>query len=201
MLTVALTRVLQHLIAQNSWANDLLLPFASKSVQFKVSIAQQTLVVLENGQLAIAGETNFPDATITLSPTTLLRLLAKDEAAKRQVLMTGDVQLATAFAQVFSNIHWDIQDDLSRLIGDIPANQIVESSEKVVSSIEKTAVNAAEMVVEFLQEEKPLIAKKVAVENFNTEVDTLRADVARIEKKIDKLIKRAMLLNSLKTLS
>jgi len=199
MLTVALTRVLQHLIAQNSWANNLLLPFAGKSVQFKVSIAEQTLVVLENGQLAMAGETNLPDATISLSPTTLLRLLVKDEAANRQVSMTGDVQLAKAFAQVFSNMHWDIEDDLSRLIGDISANQLVESTQKVSSSIQKTAVNAAEMAAEFLQEEKPLIAKKIAVENFNTEVDTLRADVARFEKKIDKLIKRAMQLNSLKT--
>jgi len=201
MLKVALTRLLQHLIAQNNWAQELLLPFAGKSLQFKVSMFQQTLVVLDNGQLAISGETNLPDAVMTLSPTTILRLLAKDEAANRQVSITGDTQLASAFAQVFTHARWDVEDDLSRLIGDIPANQVVETTKKMVTSVQKTSVNAVEMATEFLQEEKPFIAKKIAVENFNAEVDTLRADVARFEKKLDKLIKRAQQLHSHKTFS
>ncbi len=201
MVKVALTRLLQHLIAQNSWAQDLLLPFAGKSLQFNVSVFQQTLVVLENGQLAMSGETNLPDAVMTMSPTTLLRLLTKDEAANRQVSITGDTQLASAFAKVFANAHWDVEDDLSRLIGDMPANQVVDSTQKMVDSFKKTSINAVEMVTEFLQEEKPLIAKKISVENFNAEVDTLRADVARFEKKLDKLIKRAQQPHSPKFLT
>jgi ubiquinone biosynthesis protein UbiJ len=43
------------------------------------------------------------------------------------------------------------------------------------------------MLSEYWQEQMPLIAKKQHVEEFNTEVDALRADVARFEKKLAKL--------------
>src|SRR6187402_2411451 len=100
------TRLLQHLLAQNSWASAILEPFAGKSVRLNFILTSTSLVILENGSLPVAGETNAPDATVTISPGTLLRLLAKDEAAKLQVGVEGDTHLATELAKVFSNIRW-----------------------------------------------------------------------------------------------
>ena len=44
------------------------------------------------------------------------------------------------------------------------------------------------MVSEYWQEEMPMIAKKRHVEEFVAQVDTLRADVERAEKRLDKLL-------------
>jgi len=189
MLKALSTRLLQHLISQNSWANNLLQPFAGKSIQINVSFISASLVILENGNLAIAGETNIPDATVTIPPSLLLRLLAKDEAANRQINIEGDTHLATELAKVFSNMRWDYEDDLSNLIGDIPANKIGTFARDAASTVKETSVNLAEMLSEYWQEELPLIAKKRHVEQFNAEVDTLGADVARFEKKLAKLTK------------
>lgn len=189
MLKALSTRLLQHLISQNSWASALLQPFAGKSVQLKVSFASASLVILENGNLAIAGETNVPDATVTISPSLLLRLLARDEAANRQISIEGDTHLAAELAKVFSNMRWDYEDDLSNLIGDIPANKIGTFARDTASSMKETSINLTEMLSEYWQEEMPLIAKKRNVEQFNAEVDNLRADVARFEKKLAKLSK------------
>ena len=46
------------------------------------------------------------------------------------------------------------------------------------------------MLFEYWQEEKPLIAKKRHVEQFNQDVDTLRADVDRMEKRLEKLAQK-----------
>jgi len=189
MLKALSTRLLQHLISQNSWVNNLLQPFAGKSIQINVSFISASLVILENGNLAIAGETNIPDATVTIPPSLLLRLLAKDEAANRQINIEGDTHLATELAKVFSNMRWDYEDDLSNLIGDIPANKIGTFARDAASTVKETSVNLAEMLSEYWQEELPLIAKKRHVEQFNAEVDTLGADVARFEKKLAKLTK------------
>ncbi len=189
MLKALSTRLLQHLISQNSWANNLLQPFAGKSIQINVSFISASLVILENGNLAIAGETNIPDATVTIPPSLLLRLLAKDEAANRQINIEGDTHLAAELAKVFSNMRWDYEDDLSNLIGDIPANQIGTFARDAAKTAKETSVNLAEMLSEYWQEEMPLIAKKRHVEQFNAEVDTLGADVARFEKKLAKLTK------------
>ena len=199
MLKALSTRLLQHLISQNSWASNLLLPFAGKSIQINVSFISTSLVILENGNLAIAGETNVPDATVTIPPSLLLRLLAKDEAANRQINIEGDTHLAAELAKVFSNTRWDYEDDLSNLIGDIPAIKIGTFVRDAANTVKETSVNLAEMLSEYWQEEMPLIAKKRHVEQFNAEVDMLGADVARFEKKLAKLTKniKANLDNSL----
>ena len=186
MLKAISTRILQHLITQNSWANTMLQPFAGKSAQFNISLINTTLVILENGSLAIAGETNTPDAIVTIPPSLLLRLIAKDESAKLKINIEGDTHLAAELAKVFTNMRWDYEDDLSKLIGDIPANKMSEFSRQTTKTIKDTTTNLAEMLSEYWQEETPMIAKKRHVEEFNAGVDNLRADVARFEKKLQK---------------
>ena len=189
MLKALSTRLLQHLISQNSWASNLLQPFAGKSIQINVSFISTSLVILENGNLAIAGETNIPDAVVIIPPSLLLRLLAKDDAANRQINIEGDTHLVAELAKVFSNMHWDYEDDLSNLIGDIPANKIGTFARDAANSVKETSINLVEMLSEYWQEEMPLIAKKRHLDQFNAEVDTLGADVARFEKKLAKLTK------------
>lgn len=191
MLKQLSTHVIQHLIAQNTWAASLLRPFASQSVQLDFVLFKTSLVVLENGNLAIAGVTSIPDATITIPPGLLLRLMAKDESAKLQIKVDGDTHLATALAKVLSQVRWDYEDDFSKLIGDIPANKIGEFARHTAGTVKGSASNLAGMLSEYWQEEKPMLAKKRHVEQFNAEVDTLRADVERLEKRLNKFAKSA----------
>lgn len=190
MLKQLSTRIIQHLLAQNKWAAPMLQPFASQSVQLNFVLFKTSLMILENGNLAIAGETNVPDATITITPSLLLRLMTKDESAKLQIKVEGDTHLATALAKVLSHVRWDYEDDLSKLTGDVSASKIGEFTRKSASTVKDTAINLAEMLSEYWQEEKPLLAKKRHIEKFNTEVDTLRADVERLEKRLNKLAKK-----------
>lgn len=189
MLKQLSTRLLQHLIAQNSWANALLHPYDGQSVRINIGLISPTVVILEDGSLAMAGDTNTPEATVTIPPSLLLRLLAKDESAKNQIQITGDTHLATELAKVFAHMRWDYEDDLSKIVGDIPAYKIADFGRSAVGSIKDTSTNLAEMLSEYWQEEMPVIAKKRHVAQFNSEVDTLRADVARFEKKLRKLEK------------
>ena len=181
------THVLQHLIAQNSWVNAILQPFVNQSIQINVTPVSANLVILEDGSLAVAGETNIPDATVTISPSLLLRLIAKDDAAKMQINIVGDTHLATELAKVFTLMRWDYEDDLSKLVGDVPALKIGQLARKTVQTVKETSINLVEMLSEYWQEENPMIAKRRHIETFNTQVDILRADVERIEKRLAKL--------------
>lgn len=183
------THVLQHLIAQNTWASGMLQPFAGKSVRITIAPISSEMVILEDGNLAMAGETNIPDAIINIAPSLLLRLLAKDEAAKLQIEMSGDTDLATALAKVFSHVRWDYEDDLSKLVGDVPANKIGMFARNAVQNLKENGFNVAGMLSEYWQEEKPMLAKKRHVDQFNKEVDSLRSDVERFEKRLQKLNK------------
>ena len=192
MLKALSTRFLQHLLTQNSWANAILQPYAGKAVQFDIASIKANIIILEDGGLAIAGETNIADATICISASLLLRLIAQDEAAKMQIVISGDTHLATEFAKVLSNMRWDYEDDLSKLVGDVSALKISQFGRDAATGIKRNSIQLAEMLSEYWQEEKPMIAKKRHVEKFNAEGDTLRADVARFEKRLTKLTQQQL---------
>lgn len=185
------TRFLQHLTNQNNWSREHLIGFAGKVIQFDAALMKTSLLILEDGSLAIAGETATPDATIHLHPSLALRLLAKDEAAKTQIRIDGDTHLATELSKVLQLMRWDIEEDLSHVVGDIAANKIGAASYKIIQEAKQQSIHLAEMLVEYWQEEKNVLAKKRHVEQFNTEVDTLRGDVALFEKRLEKLTRSA----------
>ena len=91
-------------------------------------------------------------------------------------------------SRVLQNISWDYEEDLSKLTGDAVAHKLGEWSRETIAGVKKQSVNVAEMVSEYWQEEMPMIAKKRHVEAFVSEVDTLRADIERTEKRLDKLL-------------
>jgi ubiquinone biosynthesis protein UbiJ len=193
MFKPIVTRFLQHLTNQNQWSRPYLVPFAGKVVQFNFVLIKANLQILEDGSLAIAaessGETAMPEATIHLPPSLALRMLAGDEAAKMQIKIEGDAHLATEFSKVLQNMRWDIEEDLSHFTGDIAASKIGSTSKKILHTAKQQTINAAEMLSEYWQEEKNILAKKRHVQAFNTEVDVLVSDVARFEKRLEKLSK------------
>lgn len=180
------TRLLNHLINQNSWAREQLQPFGGKAVRFNIPPVSATLTVLEDGGLAMAGESATPEAIVTIPFPVALRLLANDEAANTLIALEGDTELATVLAKVLHNISWEYEEDLSRLIGDAPAHQFAEFGRKATAEARKQAVNVAQMLAEYWQEEQPLIAKKRHVEKFVKEVDALRDDAERFAKRLEK---------------
>lgn len=187
MFNLLLTRLLNHLITQNQWARGELLPFSGKTVQFNMLPASASLMILEDGGLAMAGGTLNADASIHLSPSLALRLLAKDSDAMSQVRIEGDTELAKTLAKVLQNIKWDYEEDLSKVVGDISANKVSAFAKNTAHEAKQQAVNFAEMAAEYWQEENMLIAKKRHVEDFVQKVDVLRDDVERFEKRLTKL--------------
>lgn len=187
MFKPLLTRLLKHLIDQNGWAKAELLPFAGRAVQFAIPPASAAIIVLEDGGLALAGETITPEAIVRMAPTTALRILSGDEAAHRLIDIEGDVELGAALAQVMRGLRWEYEEDLSRIIGDAPAHELAAFGRNIATGIRRQSWNLAEMLSEYWQEEQPMLAKKRHVQRFIDEVDVLRDDAERLAKRIEKL--------------
>ncbi len=178
---------LQHITNQNNWSRQHLIAFTGKVVQFNIALIKTKVLILEDGSLGIATSHAEADATIHIPPSLALRLLAKDEAAKMLIKIKGDTHLASELGKILQHMRWDITEDLSKVVGDIPAEKIATISKKTLAATKKQAINITEMLTEFWQEEKPVLAKKWQVEQFNTDVDTLRSDFTRLEKRVTKL--------------
>ena len=187
MFKPLITRILNHLINQNEWARDQLQPFSGQSVKFVVPPVSMTLTVLEDGGLAAAGEAAIVSARVILPLPAAMRLLAGDANAETLATIEGDTELAAAMSRVLRNMSWEYEEDLSKLIGDIPAHQLSEFGRKTVSEVKKQSLNVAEMFAEYWQEEQPMIAKKRHIQQFMLDVESLRDATERLEKRLDKL--------------
>ncbi len=195
MFKPLITRFLQHLTNQNNWARPHLMAYAGQVIVFDFSVAKTALEILEDGSLSAAADTAVANATVYIPPSLAMRLLAKDDTAKSYIKIDGDTQLAAEVSKVLQLMRWDIEGDLSRVVGDIGAYKIGELTQQTLAEIKKQGVNAVEMVSEYWQEEKNILAKKRHVDQFNQDVDTLRNDVERLEKRLDKSLAQFKLID------
>jgi ubiquinone biosynthesis protein UbiJ len=148
------------------------------------------LTVLESGEVVPAAAHAAPDATVKLGPGLMLRLAARDESAWREISITGDTDLASAIHHVARNLRWDMEEDLSRVLGDIAAHRMAETGRAFQRWGAQAADNTARAFAEYWTEEQPLIAGARDLEQFGRAVDQLRDDAARLEKRIERLLNR-----------
>lgn len=178
---------LNHLLRQNTWAAEQLRPFAGKVVCISIPPLHNTLLLDGAGEFSTAAPESVADATIHLSPSAALRAMLQPEQASSLATLEGDMALASAVGKVLRGLRWDAEEDLSRLIGDIPAHHITQSTLRIKQEITRQAWSVAGMFSEYWLEEQPLIAKGRHLEAFGRDVDTLRADADRLAKRIEAL--------------
>ena len=187
MFDPAATGFINHLLRGAGWARDELKRFAGRTARFEVAPFACSLTVLENGEVAPAAADAVPAATVRLTPGLVLRLSARDESAWREVDIAGDTDFASAIHHLARNLRWDVEEDLSRVFGDIAAHRMAESGRTFRRWGEQALENTGRSFAEYWTEEQPLIAGARDIEDFNRAVDRLRDDVAHVEKRIEAL--------------
>jgi len=66
---------------------------------------------------------------------------AVTQGQKPRVRIEGDVQLAAEINWLIDNVRWDVQEDLSRLLGDAPAHMISQSARQLVTAVKQFMQN------------------------------------------------------------
>lgn len=189
MFDTLTARSLNHLLARNGWALARLTPFAGRCVRIECAPFLLTLSVRPDGGVDPAPE-SVPDVTLRFSPGIAMRLAARDDTAWKDVAVSGDTEFAEALNYVGRNLRWDAEEDLARVFGDIVAHRMVQTGATLRQWSGQAADNLARSFAEYWTEEDPLIAGAADVEKFNGDVDRLRDDLARLEKRLERLLDR-----------
>lgn len=180
---------INHLLRQNPWAIERLRHFAGRTVELGLNPVKACFVIEENGEFSPAVPDTIADAGITLTPLAALNLMARREVGASQIHLDGDTELAIEVAKVLQLLQWEYEEDLSRLIGDVPAHEMVRYGKQALAEGRRQAQNLARMFAEYWLEERPLIARKRDLERFTMEVGKLRDDAERLAKNMEKLEK------------
>ena len=183
-----------HLLRGENWARKRLQPCAGKTVRFCIPpFIDFSLVVQPSSEISAAAEATAIDATLTFVPGLLPRLLARDEDAYRKILISGDSDFAEELLYIGKNLHWDVEQDLSYVMGDILAYRVVQAGDSLVQWHTETIRNLSQTLAEYWTEEQPLLAKPTYVRKFICDVNALRENVEQLEKRVEKLSNRASL--------
>lgn len=178
---------LNHLLRGNAWALELLRPHAGKVIRFDGGPFPLNLLILDSGEIAAAAPGSLPVLTVTLTPGQLLRLAARDDSVRRDIRVEGDTALAAVLDQLWRHLRWDAEEDLARVFGDIAAHRMMLSLRRLGEWARAGGDNLARSFSEYWTEEQPVIAAAGDLRAFAAEVDALRDDVARLEKRIERL--------------
>jgi ubiquinone biosynthesis protein UbiJ len=189
MLDPAAAGFVNHLLRGAPWAREALRPFAGRAARFEVYPFALTFIVLDSGEVALAGPDAKPSVTARLTPGLALRLAARHDKAWGDVQITGDTDFAAVIHHLARELRWDIEEDLSRVFGDIAAHRMAETGRTLQRWGERALDNTGRSFSEYWTEEQPLIAGRLDLEDFIREVDHLRDDAARLEKRIENLFR------------
>lgn len=178
---------INRLLRANTWALEKLVPHAGKTALLRCPPFELRYTVLDTGEVSAAVRDTAPDVTIAVTPGALLRLAARDESAWNAAQVSGDVDFAAAIDYVRRNLEWDYEEDLSRVFGDVAAHRLGAAVRELDRWGRAAALNLGQAFAEYSVYERPLLASRRAVEEFNREVDEVRDHAARLEKRIELL--------------
>jgi len=180
--------ILDHLLSQNDWMQTKLIDHKGKVVVIEISGLKLILKIDEKGLLHSLYESEEFDCVIKLTVNDFINQLINKKNGN--ISIKGDLELANQVSQVLKKIEWDVEEDLSKYIGDIPATQATKVLKKIVTNSQKNISNITGALLEYWQEENKILTKKRHVEIFNSEVDKIVEDTERLEAKIKKIVEK-----------
>ncbi|MEY4762447.1 MAG: hypothetical protein RLZZ200_2303 [Pseudomonadota bacterium] len=196
MLTARIESLLNRQLADSPRATELVQQLAGHALRIDVTHLPWSWTLASDGHAlrlsrdASGGGNEAADATIRGTPLSLLAMLGREPQAvirRGDVQLEGDAELAARFQELGALLHPDIEEELSRLVGDIPAHQLGLAARAALGwlrgGLRTTVTNAAE----YLAHERRDLVPRAESAGFLHDVDRLREDVDRLEARVDAL--------------
>ena len=117
--------LLNHILIQEKEATSRLARQKGQVVLMQWSHFAMKMVATPAGLLDLAEPAALPDLTLVVtqeSPLAIAQAVLRGD--KPGVRIEGDVQLAAEVNWLVDHIRWDIEEDVSRILGDVPAHML-----------------------------------------------------------------------------
>ncbi|MDP8983864.1 MAG: hypothetical protein M3N97_02275 [Pseudomonadota bacterium] len=137
------------------------------------------------------------DASIAGSPFALLQLAGRGGANRPSsqtggAAVHGDAEIANSYRRLFALARPDVEEELSRVIGDLPARRLSLFAQRALAWARHVRRTAGENIAEYLQEESRDLVSNPELEEFLQGVDAVRESVDRIEARLSRIEQRLM---------
>ena len=158
----------------------------------RISVVGERLSLIGAGAPLDSEGCGPADAAIVGSPLALLRLAGATGlgGATGGAAVSGDPEIANSYRELLALARPDFEEELSRLMGDVPARALSQFALKTVEWVRRARRTAGENIAEYLQEESRDLVNKPELDEFLQGVDTLRETADRVGARIARLEQR-----------
>jgi ubiquinone biosynthesis protein UbiJ len=182
---------LNRWVSESTAARDRLATLIGTSFAVHVEgLALTAVLHADAGRLRLDRDATDATATLRASPLDLLRLVRADgvsDVKRTHASLSGDLEVAERYSQLFKVAQPDLEEEVAKWVGDIPAHALGESVRDVRAWL-KRAVGALRMnTAEYLQEESRAMPAPLEAEAFFSDVERLRDDVERAAARLTRL--------------
>jgi ubiquinone biosynthesis protein UbiJ len=188
MLTQAIENLLNRNLPRSPRARELASSLVGKRVRVEARGLGWVLIVESlNTSIRLTRESmegQPPDADISGSLLNLAALAGShpEEVIQRgDVTIRGDAEVAQKFRELAMLLKPDVEEELSRLIGDTPAHQALRLVRLATGFGRRAAKTGVRNVAEYLAHERGDLVPRAEAEDFYRGVERLREDLDRIE--------------------
>lgn len=139
-----------------------------------------------------------PHATIEAPSVELLKMALSDDAhfIGGPVKVHGDVVLVQELHTLARDLDIDWEAGLSRLFGNTLSHPVSQGLKGLLGFARRTADVFLRNTGEYLQEEKEIVPVRWEVDEYLSDNQDLRADIERVEARLDRLKKRMSKLDT-----
>lgn len=192
LLALPFLSAVNHLLRAEPWARERLRPYAGKVAALSAPPFRFAFTVDSEGLLQRTDDGIVPAVSIAVPLSALPRFATEGQQAMlADVKLEGDAQFAQAIAEVAQHLRWEPEEDLSKVVGDIPARRIVGTARAMGADLVRGGQRASANLAEYFLEEDPRLVRPRAVAEFTDGVQGLRDDVERLAKRVALLAEKA----------
>lgn len=193
--TASLEQVVNTWLALDPAALSRFQPCVGKVIAIDVQGTGLTLFCLptDSGLNFMSQYQGQPDTTLSGRPFALFKLTRGDSTQVMldgEVTIRGDVEIGQAFKRAMDRLDIDWEEHLSHLTGDVIAHKAGHFAREFgqwwQSNRERLAMDARE----YIQDEVQLNPTRREAEGFYQDVAKLRDDIARLNARMDILLKK-----------
>jgi ubiquinone biosynthesis protein UbiJ len=193
MLSATLDNLLNRGLPRSPRARQLCAELEGKSVAIEIRAITRLRVASTGQTLTVTRDDAPADATLTGGPLSLLALAGESPDAVLQrgaVAIGGDAELAQKFRELAKLLRPDLEEELSLLLGDVPAHQLGRLARLGLSWSRKAASTTLANLAEYLGHERADLVPRNEGEQFLRGVDAVREGVDRLAARIELLARR-----------
>jgi ubiquinone biosynthesis accessory factor UbiJ len=193
MLTGTLEKIVNRGLPRSPRARALCAELAGKSLAIEARDLARLRVSSNGDTLALTRDASEANATVKGGPLSLLGLTgdsAQSVLQRGDVLVEGDTEVAEKFRELLTLLRPDPEEELSLLIGDVPAHQLGRLARLSAGWGVKAADTALRNLADYLGHERADLVSRNEGEQFLRGVDAVREGVDRLQARLDLLAQR-----------